>query len=387
MNDRGRLCFYSPYLYPVASGGEIEFVGGTEVRQWALARALAARGFDVAIATCDFGQDAIVVRDGVTLLRTYSTEAGIPALRLLYPRLWKALGTLRLANADVYLANGSGIATGWAYDAARLRRSRFVFLAASDGDALRSLPWLTKRRERWWYLRALRGADARVAQTELQRGLFRDNFAVETQVIVNPVEFPATPVDAGANNVVLWLSTYKPSKRPEWFIELARRLPQLRFVMVGLPRSGEGTESWQAAQRAAAQSSNLEVHGFVEHARVGEFLSKAALFVHTSPAEGFPMTLLEAWSYGIPSVTTVDPGGTVERQRLGEVVTSRDRLAESVARLMGSPDRRRTLGASAREYVERHHGPDQTYEPLATLLDRVIEKGRTNRSTRRRQRS
>ena len=357
------------------------------MRQWALARALAKRGFDVSIATCDFGQDPVVVRDGVTLLRTYSTQAGVPAVRLFYPRLWKAIRVLRRATAEVYLANGSGIATGWAYDAARLRGSRFVFLAASDGDALRSLPWLTKRRERWWYLRALRGADARIAQTELQRDLFRDNFAVETQVIVNPVELPAIPVDAGANNVVLWLSTYKPGKRPDWFIELARRLPQHQFVMVGLPRSGEGTESWQAAQRAAARSSNLEVHGFVEHARIGEFLSQAALFVHTSPAEGFPMTLLEAWSYGIPSATTVDPGGTVERHRLGEVVTNLDQLVESVASLMGSPDRRRTLGASARVYVERHHGPDRSYEPLATLLDRVIADSRSSRSTRRRERS
>lgn len=374
-SSRGRLCFFAPNLYPVAAGGGIEVVGGTEVRQWAIARALSKRGFDVAVATCDFGQGPVVALDGVTFLRTYSTQAGVPLFRLLYPRLWKAMRTLRRASADVYLANGSGLAAGWAYDAARLRGSQFVFLASSDGDAMRSLPWLTRRRERWWYLRALRGADARIAQTELQRRLFRDNFAVETQVIVNPVELPSTPTDAGANSVVLWLSTYKPSKRPEWFIELARRLPQLRFVMVGLPPSAEAKESWEPAQRAAAESLNLEVHGFVEHARIGEFLRKAALFVHTSPVEGFPMTLLEAWSHGIPSVTAVDPGGTVRRHRMGEVVSSLEELLEAVARIMAAPTRRRELGARAREYVERHHGPDRTYEPLAALLDRLIEDG------------
>jgi glycosyltransferase involved in cell wall biosynthesis len=382
MTGRGRLCIYSPYLYPVASGGEIEFVGGTEVRQWALARGLAERGFEVSIATCDFGQGPTVVLDGVTLLRTYRTSAGLPGLRLLYPRLWRTTRTLQRARADVYLANGSGIAAGWAYDAARLRGTKFVFLAASDYDALRSLPRLKKSRERWWYVRALRGADACVAQTDSQRRLLHDNFGVESEVIPNPVELPAAPIDPGANELVLWLSTYKPHKRPEWFIEIARRLPHLRFLMIGLPGSGEATGSWDAAERAAAAYSNLQVHGFVEHARIGEFLRKASLFVHTSPVEGFPMTFLEAWSYGIPSVTTVDPGGTVARHRMGEVVGSVEGLVEAVSRIMASPDTRRMLGARARQYIERHHGPDQTYEPLAALLEGLVRTGRIEHASK-----
>jgi glycosyltransferase involved in cell wall biosynthesis len=378
---RGRICFYSPFLYPVAAEGKVEFVGGTEVRQWALAQALAARGFDVTIATCDFGQEPVVEREGVTLLSTYSMEAGVPGVRLFYPRLWKAMRTLHRANAEVYLANGSGVPAGWAYHASRLRGTKFVYLAASDGDAVPSLPWLSRRRERWWYLKALQGADARVAQTDFQRGLFRQNFGVEAEVIPNPVDLNTAPVDAGANNSVLWLSTYKPSKRPEWFTELARRLPHLRFVMVGLPASGRAAGSWQAAQRAAAGISNLEVHGFVARAQVREFFRNAALFVHTSPAEGFPMTLLESWAQGIPAVTTFDPGGTIAQHKIGAVTTNIDGLVDAVARLMSAPAERKALGASARRYVEENHGPEKTYEPLATLLDRVIRDGRTSTST------
>jgi glycosyltransferase involved in cell wall biosynthesis len=379
---RGRLCFFSPFLYPVAAGGAIEFVGGTEVRQWALARGLAKRGFEVAIATCDFGQPPVTELDGVTILRTYAPQAGVPGVRLFYPRLWQTLQVLRRADANVYLANGSGIPAGWAYHAAQLRRSKFVFLASSDGDALLSLPWLTKRRERWWYLTALRGANARVAQTELQRHLFRKNFGVETEVIPNPVELALSQVDSGANSAVLWLSTYKPSKRPEWFTELARRLPQLRFVMVGLPGSGPGAmESWRAAQQAAAVLSNLEVHGFVEHARVREFLGEAALFVHTSPVEGFPMTLLEAWSHGIPTVTAVDPGGTIRKHEIGDVVDTIHGLVEAVATTMAAPEKRRAVGARARRYVEECHGPQRTFEPLAALLDRVIGESDPSAST------
>ena len=104
-------------------------VGGTEVRQWALARDLAKRGFDVTIATCDFGQEPVVEREGVSLLRTFSMRAGIPGVRLLYPRLWQAMRALHRANADVYLAGGSGIRGGM-------------------GISCRATPWLEIRLSR-----------------------------------------------------------------------------------------------------------------------------------------------------------------------------------------------------------------------------------------------
>jgi glycosyltransferase involved in cell wall biosynthesis len=360
MRSRGRLCFNVPQLYPHAAGRD-DFIGGIEVLNWALARGLAERGFDVSIATCDYGQAAVERRNGVALWRTFSPEAGVPGLRFVYPRLWKTIGTLRSVNADVYLASGGSLTAGWAYEAARSCGSRFVFLAASDKDVLRSLPALTQRRARWWYLRALRGADAHIAQTERQRRLFYENFGIDADVIAGPVELPAASVDAGANSVILWLSTYKPSKRPEWFLELARRLPQFRFVMIGFAPSSKTNGSWQAANHAAADLPNL--------------------LVHTSPLEGFPNIFLEAWSYAVPSVTAVDPDGIVKQHGMGEVVETAEELAETVGALMASPDRRRVLGAHARRYVEGHHGPDRTYEPLASLLDRVIGvKGRTAES-------
>src|SRR5690242_14335256 len=88
---RGRICFHVPYVYPLAGGGDIDLVGGIEVQDWALARGLAKEGFDVAIATCDFGQGPIERRDGVALHRTYAIDAGIAGIRFFYPRLWKAM--------------------------------------------------------------------------------------------------------------------------------------------------------------------------------------------------------------------------------------------------------------------------------------------------------
>ena len=79
-DSRGRLCFYLPNLYPVAARRGIELAGGIEVQHWAVARALARRGFDVTVATFDYGQDPSERHEGVRLLRTYSTDAGAPVI-------------------------------------------------------------------------------------------------------------------------------------------------------------------------------------------------------------------------------------------------------------------------------------------------------------------
>jgi glycosyltransferase involved in cell wall biosynthesis len=315
-------------------------------------------------------------RDGVTLLRAYSQDAGLPGFRFFYPRLWKTLSALRTAKADVYVASGASLGAGWTYDTAGIRRARFVFFAASDKDADPSLPALERRRERWWYTRALRGADALVAQTDHQRRLFRANFDVDARVIPNPVEIPVEPADPGANKLVLWLSTYKESKRPDWFLELARRLPQVPFVMAGYVPSIGTNRSWHTALATGTELPNLDVRGFIEHASIGDVLRSAALFVHTSPLEGFPNTLLEAWSYGVPTVSAVDPDGIVERCGIGAVAETFERLESVVTSLMSAPDTRRDLGSAARRYVADRHGPEQTFDPLAALLDAVI--GRSN---------
>jgi glycosyltransferase involved in cell wall biosynthesis len=139
-------------------------------------------------------------------------------------------------------------------------------------------------------------------------------------------------------------------------------------------------EHWEAAQATARACPNLEVRGFLDHDRLAELFQGASLFVHTSPAEGFPNTLLEAWSYGVPSVTSVDPDGVITRGGMGEVATEFPRMLEAVRRMLADPELRRAAGARARAYVESHHGPERVYGQLAGVLDPLVAAGRARRS-------
>jgi glycosyltransferase involved in cell wall biosynthesis len=362
-----------PYLYPLVSGGRLGYAGGLEVQQRLLAWGLARRGFDVSVVTCDYGQADPVRVDGVTLVRSFAPHAGWPVMRFLHPRLTRTVSALWRADADVYFMQGSGLLTGVTCDVAHARGAPFVYLAAHDWDTLRSMPFQTRARERWWYRRALLGCDVRLAQTEWQRESLVREWGLASTVLRNPVELPARLVDAGHEGSVVWLATYKDSKRPEWFTEIARRLPGHRFVMCGvIPEPPLTRQPYDAAVAVARAHPQLEVGGYMDHDRLSALFAGASLLVHTSPAEGFANVFLEAWSHGIPTVTAVDPDGVIDANGIGVVADDLDGMVEAVRSLLADPDRRRAMGARARAYVERDHAPDVIYERLANMLDPLV---------------
>jgi glycosyltransferase involved in cell wall biosynthesis len=205
--------------------------------------------------------------------------------------------------------------------------------------------------------------------------MLRQAFGRDSVVISNPVELPPAShvVDAGGTPSVVWLATYKPAKHPEWFTRFAERHPDVRCRMAGvIPMPPMSRNSWDEAQAAAARCPNLEVLPTIPHERIGEFLRGATVFAHSSPAEGFPNAFLEAWSYGLPCVTSFDPDGIIERERLGACRLEYARWEVELERRIADPVLRRAEGARARAYTEAHHAPDVIHERLAEVLRGAI---------------
>jgi glycosyltransferase involved in cell wall biosynthesis len=381
MKSRGRLCVYSEYLFPVLVPTGIPFAGGAETQLAKLVRGLQSRGFEMTVATCDFGQPREMTVRGVRILRMFPLQGGTRILRFFHPRLTRSIAALRTADADVYYVNGAGLPAGLTFDVAHALGASFINHAASDYDVVRALPADMNARDRWWYRRAIRGADALLAQTTFQQRSFRSEFGLASEVLPNLVEIPAEPVDAGRDGAVVWLGTYKAIKRPDWFLRLAEALPRHRFIMAGvIPPPPLPQTEWLEAERTAARLPNLEVRGFLDHARVAELFQGAALLVHTSPVEGFSNVLLEAWAHGLPTVSCVDPDGIVLAHGMGGAVTEFDALVANVTRLLGAPEERRAAGMRARAYVRARHTPDLVFDQLAGIVDRVIAKNGRRRT-------
>ena len=136
-----------------------------------------------------------------------------------------------------------------------------------------------------------------------------------------------------------------------------------------------GTGPDEAALREKARTSgppgSVEFRGVVDD--VEEALVEASVFALPSRAEGFPMSVLEAMAYGLPTVAfDCAPGvrALLGDERGGVLVEPGDTaaFARELDRLIGDPELRRVLGAGARASVTRFR-PDAVLARWDRLFD------------------
>src|SRR5260370_14140661 len=232
---RPHICFVAPNIWPVFShDADNELVGGGEVQQSILARALVRAGYRVSMICLDFGQPQRVLRDGVMLHKAYRPDAGLRGLRCIPPRistLWRAM---RAVDADVYYQRCSAMLTALVAVFCRSHGKRSIFASACDLDFVPGRQPIRYLRDRWLFERGLALVDRIVVQNETQQRDCRANYGRESTLIPSCYELPAG-VSPGTRDCVLCVrSMVEPdSKRPELFLALARRLPRRRFVMIG----------------------------------------------------------------------------------------------------------------------------------------------------------
>jgi len=101
--------------------------------------------------------------------------------------------------------------------------------------------------------------------------------------------------------VVGWLGRFSAEKRPEWFVELARKFGHLALFRM----AGTG-ELLGTIQESSADISSLEILGFIDDTKL--FFQDINLLVITSEMEGVSLSAMESIRSGIPVIST-DVGG------------------------------------------------------------------------------
>jgi len=363
-----RICFVAPFGYPVLAGdASVPVAGGAEVQQSFIARELARRGHDVSMISMDFGQAEGELVHGVRLIKMHAPDAGLPVLRFVHPRLTSLWAALARADADIYYQRSSGALTAFVAAFAQRHGRRMVFAGAADLDFDSRLPMVRHARDKWLYRWGVARVDQIVAQSERQAALCRTLLGREAVCINSCYGHAGQP--ARQEGVVLWVGSVKPIKRPELFLDLAQRLPQWRFRLVG---GTPGAAQFEALRSRAADIGNLELTGFVPHAKVEAFFDGAAVLVSTSAHEGFPNTFLQAWSRGMPSVSFFDVGARQGGAPVGTVVPDLDSMADAVQRLKTDAALWHREGERAADYVRLHHGVGGVVDAYENVFHRLM---------------
>ena len=375
----GGICFVAHTSFRELADPGAGAAGGIQRQQSFMARWLAARGYRVSMITWDEGQLDGVIFDGVRGIKICRREAGWPVFRFFHPRWTSLIHALRRADADVYYHNSAEYVTGQVALWCRAAGRRFVYSVASDPACERELAVMPTRRERLLYRHGLQRADRVIAQTRHQQHLLQRNFGVESIVLPMPCPGPSaaeyTPPGAALADQtrVLWVGRIAEMKRPEMLLAAARALPRMAFDLVGAPDAD--TAYGRAVLADAEAHPNVTVHGRVDRDRLRRLYERASILVATSTYEGFPNTYLEAWSHGLPVVSTVDPDGVIEERRLGFVAHDISSLVAALERITGCAREWRLLSERCRQYYLDCHTPDRAMPAFERIFQQLIAAG------------
>jgi glycosyltransferase involved in cell wall biosynthesis len=206
--------------------------------------------------------------------------------------------------------------------------------------------------------------------------MLRDGFARESIVIPMPCPGPsdaecaASERNRNGSQRVLWIGRICEQKRPDRLLDLAEACPDVPFDLVG---PSNDTEYGSHISQRAQALRNVTLHGPASRQRVAEFYRRAKLMCCTSDFEGFPNTFLEAWSWGVPIVSTVDPDNVIAEKQLGAVGKTVSDLSSGIRELLDSPARWERASLAAREYFATNHAVDKAMAQFERVFCEVVD--------------
>jgi glycosyltransferase involved in cell wall biosynthesis len=374
------ICIVSHAAYGAITGGRDGHAGGVERQTAMLAKWLAARGHEVSLIVWDEGQPAETTIDGVRVIALCRRADGLPRMRFFHPRWTSLAKALRAANAEVYYHNCAEAITGQVALWCGRHGRGFVYSVASDPECDRRLPALRHGRERILFRYGLRHADRIIVQTDAQLAALRAGFRRDATVMPMPCPGPAdeayTAPDPFARSTprVVWVGRISAEKRLDWLVDIAYAVPEAIFEVAGAPSPADRSVGVPLAR--ASTAPNVMMLGKVPRKDIPGVYRDAAALICTSAYEGFPNTFLEAWSHGVPVISTIDPDGLIARHGLGFVADTREGLAAAVRTCLRSRESWLEMSWRARQYYVTHHTPDRVLPRFEEILVDVARRTR-----------
>ncbi len=367
-----KICFIGLENLPVlAREYNSHVIGGEQVQQTLLARALTQRGHTVSMVVGDYGQADGASWDGVKTFKAFHPAAGLPVLRFIHPRWTGMWSAMKKANADIYYNSTASMHAGQVALFAKFHGKQAVHRIAHDMGCDPKTNPIKYWRDRKLYEYGLRHSGSVLAQTEWQKDALLKNYAVHSKIAYMLVDAAGrVPPYAERGLPVLWVNNLRPFKRPDLMLELAASLPEYEIHMIGGPVAGHG-ELFAKSKQQAEHLPHLKFLGNVPYHDVNDSYQNAKVFVNTSDTEGFPNSYLQAWVRGTPVVSFFDPDGLIAKEGLGFTVKTLPEMLEAVKLLLNDAVAWQIISERCLTYMAREYNDDKILAPYLAEFNRL----------------
>ncbi len=368
--EKTRICIVNYDMYNVSHPGGGVF-GGSEVQLFQLVEELRRSygdGYDIHVVSAIQDIPKLVCENDITYWQVRNT-----ASTNIFVGFWRTLKLLldfQRINADIYISRSASFEVGLVAWFCKMARKRGVYMTASDidvnGEFIDSASWLASKSYRY----GLHNTTEFFAQNSNHQSLLEKMGA---HVTLLPNGFLLRKDELGAiKDSILWVGRAHEMKQPMVFLRLAEAFPDEQFVMI----CNKGDEVlFTSVQQEVNALSNVTFHDQVDFDVIGEYFSKAKLFVNTSRVEGFPNTFIQAGLHGTPIMSlSANPDNIITEHALGWVAqNSFETLRALLDDILSNPRQLQEAGDNGSQYFRKHHSIERVSKILHEELTRLIQ--------------
>lgn len=202
-----------------------------------------------------------------------------------------------------------------------------------------------------------------------------------------PIKYLPNPIDIDhtfnvdtftKQDKIIFLGRLESVKRGWLFCEIAKKLPQYQFHVLGQTFREEDKNS--KILGGYQNIPNLHFEGHVDGSAKENFLKEAKILVNTSIHEALPISFLEALSYGTLLVSNRDPEelttkfGIYVGEVLGDGFDKVDLFVKAIEALMLDEPKRKDLSIKAIQYIKDYHSVEDFVGNLRNTIRSELGK-------------
>lgn len=220
------------------------------------------------------------------------------------------------------------------------------------------------------YRKGLRRCRYFVVQNEEQQKLLNDYYNKDSLVIKNiwcKNKTNSNITDYTEKYDAIWVGNFRKLKRPEYFVTLAKRNPEKKFVMIG---GCIDIDLFNSIKIECQKIDNIHFIGPVSFNEIMNYFSNSKLLVCSSEIEGFPNTFIQAFSLGIPIVSTFDPSKIILENNLGYIVENEDELNHMFNQLIANKDEYLTIQENSLNFFGSNFDTKNSLNKFLDFLER-----------------
>lgn len=178
-------------------------------------------------------------------------------------------------------------------------------------------------------------------------------------------------------NMIIFLGRIESVKRGWLFCEIAKKMPNIDFYVLGKTHREESKNSEIMSDYYSIP--NLSFVGHVEGEEKIKYLKEAKILVNTSIHEALPISFLEALSYGTLLVSNRNPEDLTSKfgihvgDVLGDGFDKIDLYVNAIHQLLNDEENRKKVSSEAISYIKNTHDVDKIVPKLRNAIIEQIQ--------------